>query len=254
MSGLGPTILRKVKGVLPPLDSNAFAWTGCPQSFMDTPGSGSYTCENTGYILRQDIWRLLHLPATENNDLHFRHRPFAPWAPCGVSLTKNCALRVASHLECDRHEYQYDHWNWELEGGFLIKDYGHSRDFATSKLNNSCRTPSSEILLFFEEKKLDIEQEASREASVDIFGWLFMNGRDDPLKKFTKMIGLEKHGTKKRAFMKLTKPMREIRENLIVKSRIEFSHGSTQFLSRILTNQMREFLIHRCDRYSHVDP
>lgn len=56
----------------------------------------------------------------------FNRWPQAPWAPCGKSLPKNCALRVTSHLKCARHEYQYHHWNWELEEGPTIEDLGVS--------------------------------------------------------------------------------------------------------------------------------
>ncbi|KAJ5594846.1 uncharacterized protein N7459_001054, partial [Penicillium hispanicum] len=180
ISGLGPTILEMVKMGMPPLDHNGFAWTGCPQSFMDISGSGPYTSETPSFIMRQDVWRLLHLPTIENDDLNFRHRPFAPWAPCGKSPTKNSALRVMSHLECPRHEYQYDYWNWELEDGAVIKDYGFSRDLSTSQPKSLCALPSVEASTSFKEMDFDVDQKASQNASWDIFHWLFVNGEGVP--------------------------------------------------------------------------
>lgn len=91
---------------------------------MDLPGSGPYTCDNPQYILRADVWRLMHLPSTEEDDLCYRCRPATPWPPCGASLVKDCALRVLAHLKCPRHEYKYDYWEWHLEDGTRIQDRG----------------------------------------------------------------------------------------------------------------------------------
>lgn len=55
-SGLVPNIVQKVRGGRPPIDSFAFAWTGCPQSFMDVAGSGSYISDLEN-VSRLDIWR-----------------------------------------------------------------------------------------------------------------------------------------------------------------------------------------------------
>lgn len=128
ISGLGPKIIQKVRRGRPPLDSLAFPCTSCPQSFMDIAGSGPYACEDHEYISRPDVWRLLHLPSAEPDDLCYEFRPTTPLAPCGRSLARNCALRVASHLDCPRHEYQYDHWNWSLENGTIIQDHGFLRE------------------------------------------------------------------------------------------------------------------------------
>lgn len=181
IGGLGPSILRNVEGGHPPMNPNGFAWTGCLQSFMDITGSGPYTCENPEYIQRQDAWRLLHLPTTENDDLQFNIRPLGgAWAPCGISPIKNCALRVRSHLACSRHEYQYDHWSWELEDCVVIKDYGFSRDLPTSNSKSLCATPGIEVPMSFEEKEFDVAQEASETASWQTFHYFFVNGEGLP--------------------------------------------------------------------------
>ncbi|KAJ5919148.1 hypothetical protein N7466_010091 [Penicillium verhagenii] len=124
VGGIGPTLLQKVRRGKPPLDSVAFPWTGARQSFMDDAGSGPYAYGDPEYISRPDVWRLLHLSPIEEDDLSYNYRPMTPWEPCGASLTTNCALRVTSHLKCSRHEYHYDHWNWEVKNGETIQDYG----------------------------------------------------------------------------------------------------------------------------------
>ncbi|KAJ5253826.1 hypothetical protein N7524_011006 [Penicillium chrysogenum] len=178
-SGLAPKIIQKVRRGRPPLDAIAFPWTGCPQSFMDTPGSGPYTCVNAEYISRPDVWRLLHLPPKEGDDLCYRNRPCTPWAPCGTSKTKDCALRVTSHLKCNRHEYHYHHWNWDPEEGAIFQDHG----FSTTPLSTITEHPADILDIekpkTFQKKELD--QMASREASLDIFRWFFINGEGVPL-------------------------------------------------------------------------
>mgnify|MGYP006950214197 CR=1 FL=1 len=87
---------------------------------MDTLGLGLYTCVNAEYISRLDVWRLLHLPLKEGDDLCYRNRPYTPWAPYRTSKTKDCAFRVTSHLKCNRYEYYYHHWNWDLEEGAIF--------------------------------------------------------------------------------------------------------------------------------------
>lgn len=41
-SGLTSVVIRRIRRGRPPLDPNAFPWTGCPQSFMDVAGTGTY--------------------------------------------------------------------------------------------------------------------------------------------------------------------------------------------------------------------
>lgn len=180
ISGFGPKIVQKVRRGRPPLDAVAFPWTGCPQSFMDIAGSGRYSCEDPEYISRPDVWRLLHLPSTEHDDLCYEYRPSTPWAPCGRSLTRNCALRVTAHLDCPRHEYQYDHWNWSLEDGTIIQDHGFATE-SPSVMTERPHYPDTKSLGHFEKKKLD--RTASQEASLDIFRWFVVNGEGEPLEK-----------------------------------------------------------------------
>lgn len=180
ISGLGPKIVRKVMSGRPPLDSLAFPWTSCPQSFMDIPGSGPYSCEDLEYISRPDVWRLLHLPSAEHDDLCYEFRPTTPWAPCGRSLTRNCALRVTSHLKCPRHEYRYDHWSWSLGDGTIVQDHGFSSASASVRAE-APHFADARSLVHFEKKELD--RTASREASLDIFRWFFVNGEGLPLEK-----------------------------------------------------------------------
>lgn len=177
-SGLGPEILRRVGGGRPPLDPLGFPWTRCPQSFMDVSGSGSYICENPEYILRADVWRLMRLPSTEEDNTCYQYRPSTPWTSCGASLLKDCSLRVTAHLECPRHDYQYDHWVWHLEDGTAIQDHGLSEqpilDVSERVFNNL------EIKDEIDFKRTNLDQMASREASLDIFRWFCACGEGLP--------------------------------------------------------------------------
>lgn len=181
VSGISPKLLQRVRRGKPPLDSNAFPWTGAPQSFMDVAGSGPYTWDHHEYISRPDVWRLLHLSPTEEDDLSYEYRPMTPWEPCGACLTTNCALRVTSHLKCPRHEYRYDHWSWKLENGESIQDYGFSKSYPSLLTAELSDIPSIKVTSqLFEEKELDPDREASEEASLDVFRWFIVGGEGLP--------------------------------------------------------------------------
>jgi hypothetical protein len=181
-SGLTPTILRRIQRGRPPLDANAFPWTGCPQSFMDIAGSGPYVTDGSeDSVRREDVWRLLYLPPVVDDDLHYNCRPFTPWAPPGSTIASNCPLRVRSHLNCVRHSLQYQKWSWEAEDGSVIEDQGFSEDTPPLLLNELGITA---IALEIPGKPLD--QEASEEASLDIFRWVMVNGEGIPAEEIYK--------------------------------------------------------------------
>lgn len=79
---------------------------------------------NLPYILRADAWRLMHFPSAEEDNVCYQYRLSTPWASCGRSLIEDCALAVTFHLQCPRHVYQYDHWDWYLENGTTTQNYG----------------------------------------------------------------------------------------------------------------------------------
>jgi len=178
-SGLMPTILRRIRRGRPPLDGNAFPWTGCPQSFMDIPGSGPYICEGSGdKVRRADVWRLLYLPPVVEDDLYYNSRPFTPWAPFGNSSVQNCVFRVASHLHCARPHLEYQHWNWELMDGSIIEVQGF--DKATVQCSPEAGSSKVELITTADFPKIQLNQEASQEASLDIFRWVTVNGEGVP--------------------------------------------------------------------------
>ena len=114
----------------------------------------------------------------------FNVRPFAPWAPCGICPIENAALRATAHLDCDRHDFQYDHWEIELEDGTTVKDYGYKKIFSTPRPKSLCVERDIDVpALVFKEKEFDLEQEASREASWQIFHYFFVNGEGVPPEK-----------------------------------------------------------------------
>jgi hypothetical protein len=84
-------------------------------------------------------------------------------------------------LECPRHEYQYDCWNWELADGTIVQDRGFSRSLLSSIPDENPYIPDIRELEIFERKGVD--QIASREASLDIFRWFSINGEGIPSEK-----------------------------------------------------------------------
>ncbi|EXJ82251.1 hypothetical protein A1O3_06064 [Capronia epimyces CBS 606.96] len=178
-SGLIPVVLRRLRKGNPLLHVNGYPWTGCPQSFMDIAGSGSYICEGTNdKIQRADVWRLLYLPPVVDDELSYEDFPYAPWAPPGHSTSQNCVLRVACHLHCKRHRLEYLHWQWTLRNGSVVKDQGFNTHPIEGFLEHCTPGIQQRLPIEFPEKPLD--QEASRKASKEVFEWAIVNGEDIP--------------------------------------------------------------------------
>ncbi|RDK43404.1 hypothetical protein M752DRAFT_326235 [Aspergillus phoenicis ATCC 13157] len=157
-SGLGPQILHR--------------------RFLDFAGSGPYTYEDRNYILREDVWRLTHYPSTEEDNEGYQHGPRVPWAPCGASLTKDCALYVTAHVDCPRHEYKYDYWEWYLPDGTTMQDRGFSEQVTAAVSEGRFDNIQLKTRRDFRRTKMD--QEASREASGQVFLWYFFGGEGLP--------------------------------------------------------------------------
>ncbi|KAK2811595.1 hypothetical protein FQN50_001937 [Emmonsiellopsis sp. PD_5] len=182
-SGLTSTIIRQVARGRPPLDAHAFPWTGCPQSFMDIPGSGSYiVCEGSAdKVRRADVWRLQYLPPVIEDDLHYNCRPVTPWAPFGDTTIRNCVFRVAAHLECQRHGFGYLHWNWTLEDGTRVEDQG----YGSASIDRFPEEISLVIIGSIEDLEIP-RTSLSREASFGIFQWVMVNGEGTPAEEVYK--------------------------------------------------------------------
>ena len=176
-SGLTETVLTRVARGRPPLDANAFPWTGSPQSFMDIPGSGPYIYGDEK-VRRRDAWRLLYLPPVVEDDLYYNSRPFSPWEPFGDTTAHNCVLRVRCHLHCTRHHLDYQYWNWELKDGSIVKEPGFMETKA--RVLPKVTNPNDELIPHIEFPQKTLIQEASEEASRDIFGWVTVNGEGVP--------------------------------------------------------------------------
>lgn len=177
ISGLTPKILRLVERGKPPLNLLAFPWTGCPQTFMDTPGSGPYVHGDASgdKVERADVWRLLHVLPLEEDDYGYHNRPTTPWAPFGKTKKEYCSLNVYCHLGCQRHHLEYQHWNWKLDDGSVIEDPGLAN---TSSANAPVPPLPEESLPEIPQKPVD--QKASQDASQDIFGWFVNGGEGSP--------------------------------------------------------------------------
>lgn len=65
----------------------------------------------------------------------------------------------------------------------VIKDYGFSRDLSTPKPRNLCPIPGLEVPKSFKEEEFDVSQEASEEASWQIFHYFFVNEEGLPPEK-----------------------------------------------------------------------
>ena len=182
-SSLVPKILTFVESGTPPLTDNAFPWTGCQQSFMDTPGLGPYFTPNSSGrdITRADVWLLRFLPSVVDDDLYYECRPFTPWKPVGRTCRQNCDLRVRAHQDCQRHSLLYQHWNWKLEGGSTIMDQGYRGDATEEvRLGHSAKDKQLKNTIF-PTLPLPAEQIASQNASRTILQWATVNGEGVPL-------------------------------------------------------------------------
>ncbi|KAJ5917497.1 hypothetical protein N7466_011051 [Penicillium verhagenii] len=183
LSGLVPKVLGYVRSGTPPLDPNGFAWTSSPQSFMDLTGSGPYFYEDisgNNAIRRADAWRLLYLPTPEDDGLYYKSLPFSPWPPVGQTVDINCALRIRVHKSCARHRLAYTYWTWRLQDGSSLNDQGFSPgdpsypeedSFVQSQRKDNSRYPNIPI---------SPSQDASREASSEIFRWVLANHEGKP--------------------------------------------------------------------------
>ncbi|KGM92515.1 uncharacterized protein PADG_11339 [Paracoccidioides brasiliensis Pb18] len=130
---------------------------------MDVPGSGSYISEgSTDKVRRADVWRLLHLSQP----------------PKMIYIMKAARLRHGLRLGT---LLSVTHWNWTLEDGTVIEDQGYESTAGDSFPEESNIDTDMIADLVFHQKSLN--QEASREASLDIFRWVTVNGEGTPPEK-----------------------------------------------------------------------
>lgn len=182
LTGLVPTILKSVREGTPDLDPDAYSWTASPQSFMNLPGSGPYFHTDASWnssIRREDAWRLLYLPPSEDDGLYYKSLPFSPWPPPGTTIEQNCALRVRAHNSCPRHRLFYSHWTWQLKDGTSLDDHGFRQD-DPGHYQHSSYAQSPSHGLECPHVPLPIAQDASREASLAIFRWVLVNQEGKP--------------------------------------------------------------------------
>ncbi|KAL2815145.1 hypothetical protein BJX63DRAFT_420503 [Aspergillus granulosus] len=180
LSGLVPKV---ISSGTPPLDANGFPWTGSLQNFLDLPGSGPYFLGGDygeKAIERPDVWRLLFLPVSEDDGLHYENLPFSPWEPVGKTTEGNCALRVRAHMSCSRHRLEYSHWIWQLEDGSTLMDYGFQPVDHIVYLECPRLLPEPITTHEYPNVPLSPTENASRGASWDIFQWVLVNHEGKP--------------------------------------------------------------------------
>ncbi|KAJ5591482.1 uncharacterized protein N7459_001851 [Penicillium hispanicum] len=182
LTGLVPTVINLVRNGTPPLDPNGFSWTASPQSFMDLSGSGPYFRDISGKcsIGRIDAWRLLYLPVAEDDGLYYQSLPFSPWWPIGETAESNCALRVRAHKSCPRHRLVYTHWTWQLQNGSSSNDQGFCIGDPHDCQQFSQVRPQQNASYSYPTVPLSPSQDASREASLEIFRWVLANHEGKP--------------------------------------------------------------------------
>lgn len=182
IGGLVSRVLKFVESGIPPLDHNAFPWTGCPQSFMDVPGLGPYFIPSSSNedITRADVWQILYLPSVVDDDLHYEHRPFAPWKPVGRINENSCDLRVRAHQNCQKHDLSYQHWNWTLKEGSIVKDQGFKMTVTEGVLSTCSLKDELLTDMIFPTVPLSTNQNASQNASRTILQWVTINGEGVP--------------------------------------------------------------------------
>ncbi|KAJ5737727.1 uncharacterized protein N7483_002852 [Penicillium malachiteum] len=181
LSGLVPEVLQYTASGIPPLDPSGFSWTHAPQSFMDLPGSGPYfytVASGNKAIKRVNVWRLLYHPTSEHDDLHYNNLPFSPWPPVGETSENSCALRVRAHIACPRHRLVYSHWTWQLQDGYFLPIY--SPDVPCSQQATRALLPRQNPILDYPSSLTYLSQDASREASFEIFRWELANHEGKP--------------------------------------------------------------------------
>ncbi|KAK2867796.1 hypothetical protein FQN49_003464 [Arthroderma sp. PD_2] len=180
LSGLSSLIINLAGNGTPPLNPDASAWTGCPQSFMDMPGSGSYyiqTSSDNKIISRADVWRLLYLPPVVEDGLYYNSPPFSPWYPAGTTTIQNSVIRVQVHQDCPRHQLLYQHWAWHIQHGSALEDSGYR---SSSKAGNFHEIkPPLTIDADHQARPLS-DQNASENASRMAFAWVSSNGEGHP--------------------------------------------------------------------------
>jgi hypothetical protein len=142
-------------------------WTGTPQSFMDLCGSGPYLkLDNT--IARADVWRLRHDSwEVEPEGLPFRNTPLSGWPPFGFMASEELELEVHRHITCERYEWQYDHWTWQLGNDRHIYDRGYKGQY--KDWSDEFTSYSS----LCSENKIDYEPDnvATKTAVEEAFRW-----------------------------------------------------------------------------------
>lgn len=183
LSGLVPRVIDLVRSGTPPLDPNGFSWTASPQSFMDLSGSGPYFhrhASGDNAIRRVDVWKLLYLPISEDDGLYYKSLPFSPWYPVGETVEKNCALRVRAHKSCPRHRLVYTYWTWQLQDGSSLNDQGFWLGDPDDSQQSSLVRSQQNASFVYPTVPLSPSQDASREASLEIFRWVLANHEGKP--------------------------------------------------------------------------
>ncbi|KAJ5923907.1 hypothetical protein N7466_008094 [Penicillium verhagenii] len=162
---------RDVRTGLSSMDLEASAWTGITQTFM-TSKVGTYPGE---LIHRDDECRLLFITASEDAaSVGQDQPPVWNWKPFGSTRLCDTELLVRQHAQCIGHCFEYEHWEWILTNGSLIRE---SRTEISQTALRTSSLSTNKTLAEFDDHEYDMySQELSQRFTSGIFRWLRSTG------------------------------------------------------------------------------
>jgi len=139
-------------------NTDAAAWSGSPQSFMDMPPL------DRDKASRAHVWRLRHDCCAEYQEADHSTIPPYRWPPFGTMREEDVELEIRDHFHCS-HRWNYVYWTWLPD---KTKDYGFSRD-QPPRVRIPRKTPSDHLPIT-DGLRLNIT-EVSETITKAIFWW-----------------------------------------------------------------------------------
>ncbi|OAX84635.1 hypothetical protein ACJ72_00999 [Emergomyces africanus] len=164
--GTHKNVLQDGRFGLLPIELHAASWCGVTQTFLQEPVSQPLITNEA--LLRSDECRLLNMTQAER---HTRW-PVSPWMPFGTTALEDAEIEARLHAQCFGHGLQYVDWHWACRNGKLLHPL-------CVKITTSARPPAQHpaINTPIKYEALNLEEEsASQNATLNIFGWLRIDG------------------------------------------------------------------------------
>ncbi|EGC46187.1 conserved hypothetical protein [Histoplasma capsulatum var. duboisii H88] len=164
--GTHKNVLQDGRFGLLPIELHAASWCGVTQSFLQEPVSQPPI--TNGVLLRSDECRLLYLTQAEQ---HTRW-PVSPWMPFGTTALEDAEIEVRLHAQCTGHSLQYADWYWACQNDKLLHPLCVK---TTTSAHPPAQHPAINTPIRYEALNLK-EESASENATLNIFGWLRIDG------------------------------------------------------------------------------